>query len=177
VDTKPAPVLALFSPAIQKEMGLTAQKADEFRRLLREGSSADLAAFLGPDRYGQYQEIQRIMRRAQQVGQLRTSLSNGVHALADAQAAQLDTLLEAEQRRRVVADKGRARPTEPRARLEYDEALLKETQAGNERVLAGMRWFLSPEQIAVLRNQLGGNTSAQLDSLRSQRATLDAGGR
>lgn len=179
-DEKPSPTmpLALFSTEIRKELGLTEEEGKAFVELLRNNASeAQFVALVGADRYQQYQESQRAAARQQRVNHLRTSLADTRHPLTDAQAAQVDLLLDAEQRRRAADAKARVRPTEPRALLEYDEATLTATRAATERMVADANGFLSVEQAAVLQSQLGSTVSQQMDHLRTRRAQLDAGGR
>jgi hypothetical protein len=174
----PIAARAIFSEAIRRELELTKEQGEEFVRLLRSnGSDADYVALIGGEKYEQYQEIQRAQSRAQRVGQLRTTLADTRHPLTDGQAAQLDQLLAAEQRRRAEDTKARPRPTEPRALLDYDETTLRATQAATERMIADARAFLSFEQAAMLESQLTGTLSQQEDNLRLRRAQLGVDGR
>lgn len=175
---QPRPPRALFSPAIRTELGLTDEQAEEFLRLLRTGGTqADFVAAIGQEKYERYQEGQRAAARQQRVSALRTSLADGAYPLTEAQAAQLDVVLQAEQRRRIDEDSIRTRPTDPRALLAYDEASLKATQARTDQLLVEARAFLSEPQAIVLQDQLGSSLTQQEANLRLRRAQLDIGGR
>ena len=172
------PLAALFSEAIRTELALTKEQGQQFVRLLgSNGTEADYVALIGPEKYEQYQEIQRSQARAQRVGKLRTNLSDTRHPLTDGQAAQLDQLLAAEQRRRADDTKARPRPSGPRELLEYDEATHRATQAATERMIADARAFLSVEQADMLEAQLTGSLSGQEGNLRIRRAQLGADNR
>lgn len=176
-NSSPAGPRPLFSSAIAKELGLTVEEAEAFTRLLRNnGSHADFVALIGASKYEQYQQSQRKASREQRLDRLRTSLAGSDHPLTDAQAAQLDVLLDAEQRRRAAAEQSGLKPTDPRALLNFDEALVKATQAATDRMVANARGFLSVQQAALLQSELSGSVSQQLDNLRARRARLDAGG-
>lgn len=169
---------AIFSETIREELGLTKEQGESFVQLLRSGGSeADYVALIGSEKYEQYQALQRAQSREQRVSQLRTSLADTRHPLTDAQASQLDRLLEAEQQRRAEDAKARPKPTDPRALLEYDEATLRATQVATERMYADANAFLSVEQAAVLQNQLGSSLSQQEDNLRLRRLQLGTGSR
>src|SRR5690606_28980734 len=97
---------------IPKELGLTEEEGDKFIQLLIDrGSQADFVALVGAAKYARYQELQRSTARQVRVRKMRTLLVNTDHQLTDEQAAQLDSLLYAEQRRRAADDNGRVRPS------------------------------------------------------------------
>lgn len=172
------PRRAIFSEAIREELGLTKEQGEGFVQLLRSGGTdADYVALIGSEKYEQYQALQRAQSREQRVNQLRTSLADTRHPLTDAQASQLDRLLEAEQQRRAEDAKARPKPTDPRALLEYDEATLRATQAATERMYADAHAFLTVEQAAILQSQLGSSLSQQEDNLRLRRAQMGTGAR
>lgn len=166
----------LYRSMIPKALGLTTEEKDAFIRLHESGGSYwDFVALIGA-KYEQYLEFQRSTAREVRVRQLRSSLEVTDYPLTDVQAAQLDSLLDADLLRRAADDKNRVRPSDPRALLDYDEATLLAKQAGVDRVVAEARGFLRPEQTVVLQGQLHGPLSRQLANLRTRRAQLDAGG-
>lgn len=175
ISAPPPSPSALDPAAIRNHLDLTEDETVELMELLISGGSkADVLELLGAGKFEQYEEFRNAAPRKQLVRQLRAALEDTLHPLTDAQASQLDRLLEAEQRRE--ANDNQPGPADPRAQLDHEEKRLKAALASAERLANDASRFLDREQTAILRSQHDDRLGSQLDNLRIRRARMEIGG-
>jgi hypothetical protein len=143
--------------------------------LSTEQLQAQLLALLGPGRFEQMQEFNAVSKNRQNMTTLRTQLSDIGAPLNDEQARQLAATLVEENRRSRREASSPVAPTEPHARLTYEEENLRLTEQRYERVLKAAQIYLSPEQLALLRGNLTRTASSVRDNVARMRASVEAG--
>jgi hypothetical protein len=140
-----------------------------------EQLQAQLEAILGPVRFEQLQELNATNSTRQNMTTLASQLTAIGVPLDEQQARQLSTTILDENRRSRREATSTVAPSDPYARLAYEEENLRLTEARYERTLRAAQSYLRPEQLAQLRV----NTTRQLELMREilkrMRASVDAG--
>jgi hypothetical protein len=86
----------------------------------------------------------------------------------------LDSVL-AERKRFTAEAEALAPPSDARSNIDYQEARLRLTEESNARLIASAEAYLTPQQLAVMKNSMTAVNSRQRALLRAQRAQIDAG--
>lgn len=165
-------------PDLEKELRLTAAEADELYLLLAAGApQSEIDSLLGPAKSQQWQEYRPTRDARLKVGELRQALAS-IAPLTDAQIEPLTATVLAEQKR--LNDDIGARShatTDPRAQLDIREQTLKMTEESFGRVVESARLYLSPQQVSAMQRSMSDLVKTQRETLRAQRAGLEAAGR
>lgn len=140
-----------------------------------EQTHADLMAFLGPTRYEQMQEIMADRNARQNMATLMKQLSESGAPLNVDQMQRLTATILEENRRTRRETRIAVAPTDPRARLAYEQENLRLTEERYERTLKDAQTYLRPKQLAQLRGNMTRQTNALRSSVESMRASVDAG--
>lgn len=82
-------------------------------------------------------------------------------------------LAEGKRRREEITS--RVAPTDPRARLDFEEETIKLLEESHARLISSTQAYLSPQQVAVMRNSMANQVSMQKATLRARRAQVEAG--
>jgi hypothetical protein len=141
----------------------------------QEDLQAQLEAVLGPARFEQLRELNDTRITQQNMATYGNQLRQSGVPLDEQQARQLTTTILDESRRWRREVSRTVAPSDPQARLAFEEEYLKLTEERVARSLKAAQSYLRPEQLAQLR----GNTTRQIDSLRANlkqlRASVEAG--
>ncbi len=169
--------LAMMYPDVEKVLDLTAEEADALAQLLGTiPSDAAVQAHLG-SKAGLWQEYMVTVEARRRTSELQQMLARSSYPLSDQQVQQLVPTIVAEQQRTAQEANARGpRPSDPRARLDFDEESLKATEARYRRIVAAARNFMSTEQVALMESSQNRLLATQRANLQVQRAQLEAGG-
>lgn len=143
---------------------------------LMQAQQAELKTLLGPAKYAEWEEYLPSREGRVRVNQLRTALAMGDAPLTDEQAEPLLATVLAEGKRRRAENSSRVAPADPRARLDFEEETIKLLEESHARMISSTQAYLSPQQVAVMRNSMSNQVSMQKAMLRARRAQMDAGG-
>lgn len=125
---------------------------------------AQLEATLGPARYEQMMEAKTRRTTRDNLSVLGAQVAALGAPLTDEQARQLSATIVEENRRSRRDARYAGPPEDPRARLAYEEEVLKLTEERYDRTLKAAQAYLKPEQL----QQLTTNTSNQLANMRTR---------
>lgn len=140
-----------------------------------EPLEAQLQAVLGPVRYEQWQEYNTAVSTRQNIATLRNQLATASAPLDAEQEKQLmATIMEENRRTRAISGTATP-PTEPHARLAYEEQALRLTEDRFERVVTAAQAYLRPSQIAQLQGNMTRQISAMQANVARIRASVEAG--
>lgn len=169
--------MAVLFPDIEKVLGLTAEESDALAELLRTNpSDAAIEAQLGA-KAPQWQEYKVSVEARRRTSELQQMLARSTHPLTDQQVQQLVPTIVTEQQRTAQEALARGpRPTDPRARLDFDEESLKATEARYRRIITASRNFMSTEQVTLMQSSQNRLLATQRANLQVQRAQVEAGG-
>ncbi len=169
--------MAVMFPDIEKVLGLTAEEADALAQLLRTNpSDAAIEAQLGA-KAAQWQEYKVSVEARRRTSELQQMLARSSYPLSEQQVQQLVPTIVAEQKRTAEEAVARGpRPTDPRARLDFDDESLKATEARYRRIITASRNFMSSEQVALMQSSQNRLLATQRANLQVQRAQVEAGG-
>ncbi len=101
---------------------------------------------------------------------------HGDTPLTDAQAEPLLATVLAEGKRRRDETAARVPPTDPRARLDFEEETLRLLQESYDRIVSSAQTYLSAQQLAVMKNSMTQQAALQRALLRARRTQMEAGG-
>lgn len=142
---------------------------------LAQAQEAELKALLGAARFGEWQEYLPTREGRVRVNQLRTALAMSDTPLSEAQVEPLLATVLTEGKRRREETSSRIPPTDPRARLDFEEETIKLLEESHARLIGATQAYLSPQQVAVMRNSMANQVSMQKALLRARRAQMEAG--
>jgi hypothetical protein len=141
-----------------------------------QAQQAELQSLLGAAKYAEFQEYLPTREGRLRVIQLRNALSTSDAPLTDQQAEPLLASVLAEGKRRRDDLAARVPPDDPRGRLDFEEETINLTEASQNRLLGSAQSYLSPQQIAVMKNSMTQQVAMQRAMLRARRTRMEAGG-
>jgi hypothetical protein len=170
-------LIRMFYGDIEKDLGVTTEEMNALVQLTARGNAtpAEIDAAIG-GRYAQLQERTWEGLAGNRVQSLRSSLASSTHPLTEQQEQRLTAAWKAEFRRTDGENNALAKPTEPRALLDYEEQRIRITEASNERLIAAARTYVSAEQLAVLQSSMDSMLNSQRRNLQTRRLRVEAGG-
>jgi hypothetical protein len=144
-------------------------------KALADAQHAEIEALLGPAKFHEFQEYLPTREGRLNVNRLRDAVSTTDTPLTDQQAGPLLDSVLAERKRFTAEAEALAPPSDARSNIDYQEARLRLTEESNARLIASAEAYLTPQQLAVMKNSMTAVNSRQRALLRAQRAQIDAG--
>lgn len=143
----------------------------------RGGSEEALRALLGPGRQTRWQEYQQTLSARGRATEMTAMLATSGHPLTDAQLRPLTSALIAEEKYVRQQQSTLPRPAlmtpETRAQLREDE--VNRQEESNRRYLEAATPYMSPQQLALVRDTLEWQIGLGRAEARMQRQRLEAG--